>query len=238
MMSSKLSKLIAYHETARSQLLAQIADFLAESEYSLAHRHSKALRIVEEKLRTYHALADPLHDEKALRIKNIERLKKHIAAGTSNVQLSYYLERLLQEQQRLDELNQAVAATPGQSKKSILQDVLSKLLERKIDKFTLIIDEAEGVHGTIQLVRRILIIDFLHIQRLVTNCVLCKKQIKYFQSLGFRLYDSKDKLMLFLPYSTKEDLFTVKTILARIVFEAFAPKAFSETAYVKYVESI
>ncbi|HEX8658811.1 MAG TPA: hypothetical protein VF690_14805 [Hymenobacter sp.] len=166
-MSSKLRKLIAHYEAEKRQLQALIAEFVDEKDYAMAHRHAKALRMVEEKLLTYHKLADPLHETKEFRRKNIESLKKKIEAGIPQRQLGYYLERLLQEQQSLDELSRVVEATPGEPRQTTLQKTLLKLLDGKIEKFTLVIDEAQRLYCTIHLVRRTLIITFPQIRRLV-----------------------------------------------------------------------
>ncbi|WP_210522189.1 hypothetical protein [Hymenobacter terricola] len=74
------------------------------------------------------------------------------------------------------------------------------------------------------------------VQRHRVGYQLRKKQIKVLQRLGFQLYDHKDKLILFLPFSISAEIPAVKYVLAKIAFEVFYFKDFSQDSYIKYHE--
>lgn len=54
------------------------------------------------------------------------------------------------------------------------------------------------------------------VQRHQASYLLGKKQIRALEHIGFRLYDQKDKLILFLPCSTPVDLVEVKKVFVYI----------------------
>jgi len=72
------------------------------------------------------------------------------------------------------------------------------------------------------------------VRRHKANYTLQKRHIGKFRSLGFRLYDSKDKLILIAPYSTLEEVKAVQLILARITFEVFYFKELAGETFIKY----
>jgi hypothetical protein len=72
------------------------------------------------------------------------------------------------------------------------------------------------------------------VRRHRASYTLEKRHIEYFRSLGFRLYDNKDKLMLFAPYATLEDVNAIQHILARITFDVLSFKGIAGESFIKY----
>lgn len=239
-MPSKISRLISHYEAEQTRLLALIAECTEEHEYALAHRNSKALRTVNQKLQTYYGLADPWHTEKETCLRKMEGLNRLLQAEkdaekeTSLYFRRYCAEQILHEQQKLEELNQRTT-TANQPPASTLQEALEKLLNQHIDQFTLMIDDVLGLYCICRRARRTLFITFPQVRRLRAKYALSKKSLKYLQLLGFRFYDQKDKLILFLEFAAPADIGVVKRTLAQIVFEVFYYKQFEGKAYVKYV---
>lgn len=239
-MSKKLRKIIAYYEDERDRLDALIAECLAEYEYKLAHRNQKSLGLINRRLQVDYSLADPLHDQKTGLQRQIDGLYKmlrdRIEADSVRVQ-AYLMANIQRKQQELANLNQMPPAVPVPPTLAF-DEVLEKLLNRTVERFTLTIGAAGKVCFTGRLVRRTLIITLVQMRWVGEKYGLFKDQRKYLQLLGFRWYDQRDKLMLFLPYTEKQHIHDVKRLFAQIVFEVFYFKEFEGGASLKYMEKI
>lgn len=127
---------------------------MAESECKLAHRYAKALWRVEAKLRICRNLQDPLHDQKKGCRKRVEmlqeKLRKANEAETPAHLQNHHWQTLLLEQQKLEQFNQMPEPAASSPQSSAVQDVLVKLLNQTVAKFTLVIAEDEGIYCVCQ----------------------------------------------------------------------------------------
>ncbi|WP_208173069.1 hypothetical protein [Hymenobacter negativus] len=113
---------------------------------------------------------------------------------------------MAEQEQKIKEIQDAQQLAPANAKSVLFQEVLRKLLANEIAQFKLTLDEYNTFYCNFRLVRRTLIMSIPEINRHRSDNRFRKKQLAHMERLGFRLYDHKDKLMLFLPYSKEEDL--------------------------------
>ena len=100
--------------------------------------------------------------------------------------------------------------------------------------FTLTLLESKRFYCHFKLVRKTLILTIPEVRRHREDYTLAKRHVRSLKRLGFKLYDNKDKLMLFAPYSTSEEVNAVQRILARITFEVFYFKSLAGETCIKY----
>lgn len=199
-MRTKLGRLISYYEAERTQLMASIEECVAEADFRLARLYSKGLRVVEDELQACRRLADPFYDQKASIHKRINWLETLIESTTSESARGRYVDSLREERRKLEGLNDLPVSAGCLPKSSAWHATLQQLLRRKIDRFTLVLDEGAGVYCVFQRVRLTLIVTLPQVQRLVEREVLHPKMLKQFKRLGFRLCDGKDKLLTVSPF--------------------------------------
>lgn len=232
-MSSKLEKLIASYEAERASLTAEMEECAAEMEYGKAHLFFKGLLRVNKQLQTLHNLQDEWYDEKVRRAGAIKLLEAKLADAEAYMR-GYYTRYLAAEQEKLVELTRAPAqkAPAGQ----VVHDVLGRLLVGELAGFTLVLQESTRLYCHIRAVRKTLFMTIPEVRRHRAGYTLQKSHLRKFRSLGFRLYDNKDKLILFAPYSTPEEVSAVQCTLARIAFEVFYFKELAGETFIRYRE--
>jgi hypothetical protein len=230
-MSSKLKKLIASYEAERASLTTEMEECVAEMDYSRAHLFLKALRKVDQQLQTLFNIRDKWHDEKehlARWIKSLEERVKEEEGST----LRHLIEEVAKKKEQLAELPSA--STQDVVVEHNVRATLTSLLVGEITSCTLVFRESQQLYCHIRLVRKTLILTVPEIHRHRARYILQKSHIREFKRLGFRLYDSKDKLMLFAPYSTLKEVDAVHLILARITFEIFYFQQLAGETFIKY----
>ncbi|MCI1187352.1 hypothetical protein MON38_07965 [Hymenobacter sp. DH14] len=234
-MSVKLRKLIAHYEAEKAALIAQRAECLEEWDYGMARRFTKALAVVSQQLHTLYHLHDPQHEKKARLAKRIELLAASTALNTGYLH-RYELERIAVAQQELDALQALTREQTAAPQATQLQEALMRLLQGPITAFTLVFDPVKRLYCNCRLVRRTLLLILPEVQRHRASHLLRKKQLRFLQGLGFRLYDQQDKLILITPFAVPEDVAHVKSILARLALDGLLYQELLEHAYISYRE--
>jgi small-conductance mechanosensitive channel len=230
-MRSKLEKLIAAYEAERLNLSTEREECVAELDYERAHSFSKALRRVDQQLQTLYNLRDKWHDEKEHLGDSIKHWEAKML-GEQGYMRRYLTERVAEAKQELAELN--LVSTQEVTVGHTVRDVLSKLLTGEITGFTLVLHQANQLNCHIRLVKKTLILTLSEVRRHRDSYMIKEKDINFFKRLGFQLYDNKDKLMLFAPYSAEEHVKVVQLLLARITFDIFYFKEFAGETFIKY----
>jgi hypothetical protein len=228
-MRSNLEKLIAAYEAERASLTTEMEECVAEADYGKAHLFSKVIRQVNQQLQTLYNIQDKWHDEKERLVQWISYLEETKAANELS---RHFTELIAENKEKLAALQHASAqkATPGRA----VRDALNKLLTGEIRGFTLVFQESNRLSCHLRLVRRTLILTIPEIRRHKDDCTLEKRHLRKLKRLGFALYDNKDKLMLFAPYSAIDDIKVIQLVLARITFEVFNFKDFVGDTLLKY----
>ena len=235
-MSSKLEKLIAYHEAEYAALTAQIDECIREMEYKMAHRFAKGLFVVGEKLQALHNLQDKYYDEKKEITRRLAIYNNKLSQEASDYMRGYWQEAIAGLEQKLKDGPGNQQPAFANSKSRVIQQALHKLLSAEIAQFKLMLDEAQMLCCNIRLVRKTLIVSIPEIRRHQQDGRFGKKQLAHMKRLGFRSYDQRDKQILMLPYSERDDLEYVKQVLARLAFDVFRVNELSDHAYVSYFE--
>ena len=230
-MSSKLEKLIAAYEAEQASLTAEMEECVAEMAYGKANLFFKGLARVNQQLQTLYNIQDKWHDKKERLARAIEFWEER-AATEDGYLLRHLTERIGEEKQKLAELQRASAQKASASHN--VRGALDRLLVGAITNCTLIFQAAQRLNCQLRLVRKTLILTIPEVCRHRANYTLEKRHIRYFKRLGFRLYDKKDKLMLFAPYSTVADVTAVQRILARITFEILSFQELTGETFIKY----
>jgi hypothetical protein len=231
-MSSKLEKLLVSYTTERDSIMSELEERAAEKDYSRVQLFSKALNHINQQLQTLYNLQDKWYDEKGQIERWIKLLEESSVAGDENRMQDYYACKIAIEKEKLAERsNTAVQKSPPGS---LLHELLLKLLSKELESFTLVLLDSQKLICQIRLVRKTLILTVPKVRRHSASYTLSKSRIRKLKSLGFRLYDNKDKLMLFAPYSTLEEVEAVQRVLARITFEVFYFKALAGETFIKY----
>ncbi|MGI4865467.1 MAG: hypothetical protein ACRYFZ_16215 [Janthinobacterium lividum] len=232
-MSSKLEKLIAFYEAERVSLTAELAECVAEADYKRVYLFSKGLGRINQQLQTLYNLRDKWHDEKEYRAHSIKFLEERVADGeTAEYVRRYYTERIAAEKKKLAELTQL--PFQNSSVGQVMRDMLGKLLAGELAGFTLVLQDSRRLYCHIRLMRKTLFMTIPEVRRHRADYTLQKSHLRKFRSLGFGLYDTKDKLLLFAPYSTLEEVSAVQRTLARIAFEVFYFKDLTGETFIKY----
>ncbi|MBJ6142906.1 hypothetical protein [Hymenobacter sp. BT559] len=228
-MRSNLEKLIAAYEAERASLTIEMEECVAEADYGKAYLFSKGIRQVNQQLQTLYNIQDKWHDEKERLVQWISYLEETKA---SNELSRHFTELIAENKEKLAALQHASAqkATPGRA----VRDALDKLLTGEITGFALVFQESNRLSCHLRLVRRTLILTIPEIRRHKDDCTLEKRHLRKLKQLGFALYDNKDKLMLFAPYSAIDDIKAIQLVLARITFEVFNFKDFVGDTLLKY----
>jgi phage terminase Nu1 subunit (DNA packaging protein) len=232
-MRTKLEKLIAAYEAERASLTAEMEECVAEMDYGKAHLFFKGLARVNQQLQTLYNLQDKCYDEKEHLTHAIKLFEERLVdVKDGDYTRDYYTQSLADKKEKLAELTQASAqkVSVGQT----VRAMLGKLLVGELATFTLVLQDSERLHCHVKAVRRTLLLTVPEIRRHKANNTLRGSHVRKFLSLGFRLYDSKDKLILFAPYSTLEEVNAVQRILARITFEVFYFKELADETFIKY----
>jgi hypothetical protein len=230
-MSSKPKKLIVAYEMERASLTAEMEECVAEMDYKKANLFFKALAGVNQQLQTLYNLQDDGHDEKEHLRRSINFLEERITGDEEYIR-PYFAEQLAEKKEKLIELSSALI--PKQKQGSLVRDVLKEVLAGKITSFIIVLQDSQRLSCYIRLVRKTLMLTIPEIRRHKDEYTLEKRQIKKLKRLGLKPYDNKDKLMLFAPYSTLEDVQTIQRILARITFEVFYFKELAGETFIKY----
>ncbi|MDO7852323.1 hypothetical protein [Hymenobacter convexus] len=235
-MSSRLQKLIAHYEAEEALLLAERAERLEEWDYGMAHRFTKALAEVYEQLHILNNLADPLHDEKQRAADMLKRLENRSVEEAEYLQ-QYRQKQLVEARARLAALQAQARPNSAGAKSNHIEETLTMLLHGQIAGFSLVINPQQRLACNLRLVRRTLLITVPEIRRHRAEYRIQKKQLRFLQSLGFRLYDQRDKLLLYTSFAVPEDIVKVKTLLARLVLDGFYYQEMVEHSYISYWET-
>jgi hypothetical protein len=230
-MRTKLQKLLAAYEAERASLTAEMEECVAEMDYGKAHLFFKGLVRINQRLQTLNNLQDEHYDEKERLIRSIELLEKKLADAEAYIR-NFYAQYLATEQEKLAKLIYAPAQTD--SGNLLVRDMLRRLLVGELAGFTLVLKNSKRLHCHVRVARKTLFLTVPEIRRHKASYTLQKSHIKKCQGIGFRLYDNKDKLILFAPYSTLEDLNEVQRVLARLTFEVFYFKELAGETFIKY----
>ena len=231
-MTEKLNILITLLEEEKQHLLQFIQVAVNEEEYLIANAHSNALRLVNQKLLTLRNIDDIHYDEKYFLSGQIDFDEHQLNKETPDSMIALRQE-LEKKKEKLARLNLKRKETNALGNGGIFDETLSRLLQRKIKKFTLILSKRNHLQLEFSVLKNILNLTFPNIKKRLKEYVLYQSQIDHMILLGFSLTNHDDKLVLKFSMKDMSSLNDLKIILSKIVFEVFYFKEFENESFIE-----
>ncbi len=209
---------------------------LGDEEYLLAHYHSEALQRLNKTIRALKNIDDNLFDRKEFEQRRIDRLKKQIEAENLAYMKEYYIKELEDTEEKLKELNRIPQQEALTGNKTLLDESLKKLMDKKIKNLKLILKRADNLFLAFSYSGKVLKVVLPRVKQHVKKGLLFKSNINSFQGLGFRLNESETKLILALTGEKEDVLSRLKLILSKIAFEIFYCREFDNDSYIQFTD--
>ena len=149
-MDNQLKLLISLYEEEKIQLQILIDEYLAETDYLLAHYHSQALFQLNGRLQTLKNIDDKLFDQKDFKRRLIDTLQIQVENESSEFMKEFYLNDIQRIKKELECLNQISKSEKLSSNEILLDETLKKLLNSKIKNLKLILKKTDNLFVTIQ----------------------------------------------------------------------------------------
>jgi hypothetical protein len=233
---NELKLIISLYEEEKVRLQKLIEECLADTEYLMAHHHSKALNLVNGRLQTFHNIDDNLYDAKYFSQKTIDRLQKQLETESDHMK-AYYIENLQSEKEALERLNQIPKKEGLPNNDALLDKTLRKLLDKKIKDFKLILKKDENLFLEFSFSNKILKVTIPYVKQHTKKWILSDEKINKLKNLGFNLNENDTKLTLILIGDKEDILKRLKIILSKIIFEIFYFKEFDNETYIQFKDN-
>ncbi|HEX8357045.1 MAG TPA: hypothetical protein VF610_06530 [Segetibacter sp.] len=235
-METQLELLILLCEEEKIRLQKLIDECLVEKEYLMAHYHSKALYQINGKLHTLNKIDDKLYDEKEFKQRTIEGLQKRIEKESSDYIKEHYEQEIERAKKELEKLNQIPRQVTLPEDSTLLDETLTKLVEKRIKNLKLILNKENNLLLKFTYSSKELKVTLPYIKRHVKKWTLQEYDIKQICKLGFKLADNETKLSLTLTGEKEYILNKLKVILLKIFFEIFHFREFDNDSYIQFTE--
>ena len=235
-MSSQLKILISLLEEEKARLEKLIKEYLSESEYQMAHYHSNALAQIGSRLQTLHNIEDNLYDDKQWIQRRITILENEIETGDKDYMKEFYSKQLLKEKAALEKLNQTPNNRLLSDAPSLFDNVLDRLVDKKVKNLKLILKKADNFFLTFSYSKRILKVTLPYVKQHLKNFTLYDESMQTLTNLGFDLTKNGSRLILSITGDKQHILYKLKIILSKIVFEIFYFKEFENESYIQFME--
>jgi hypothetical protein len=233
---NNLNTLIAYYEEEKVRLLQLIDNYAKEEEYQLAHFHQEALYQLNRRLQTLKNIDDKHYDEKYFKQNIIKSLEERLNSESSEYMREFLTQELSKKKEELTRLNEHPVQPNDSGDKLILDEVLSKLLERKVRSFKLILKKSDNLFLQFNYYNKALKVSLPFVKLHKKKMTLHNGAISSFNHLGFSFTVNENKLVLRLKGDKDEILNKLKIILSKIVFEIFYFKEFTNESYIEINE--
>ena len=235
-MDNQLTILISLYEEEKLRLEKCIKECLAESEFLFAHYHSNALHQITGRLRTLHNIGDKFYDDKQFSLWRIGVIENLMETTKYDVVKKNLAKEFAEVKDGLERLNASATKEPLQNQTSILDEVLTNLLDRKIKNLKLILKKSDNFFLAFTYSSRRLQVVIFHVKQLGKKWILSEERIETLKNLGFCLSENGSRLVLTLIGEKQEILKALKIILAKIVFELFYFKEFENESFIQFTE--
>lgn len=235
-MDTQLKLLISLYEEEKVQLQKLIDECLVESEYLIAHYYSKALYQLNGRLWTLKNIDDKLFNEMDFRLRRINGIQIQIETESSVYMKDYYVQELQRAREELEKLNEIPKLEAHSDNETLLEETLSKLIDRKVKNLRLVLKKADNLFFAFSYSEKGLKVTFPYVKQHIKKRILYEERINSFKNLGFDLADNESKLTLTLTGDKEQILNKVKLIFAKIVFEIFYFKEFENESYIQFAD--
>jgi hypothetical protein len=236
MAEDQLSTLITYFEEEKIRLETLINECLTESEYLMAHYHSRALHRNDKMLYNLKNLNDKFYDEKSNKQNYINNLKKMMASESSEFMPAFFSQQIEQLQEELFLLNQASEQNRSDTNTVAFKETLKQLVDRKIKSFKLILNKSDNLYLEFRYNNKRLIVTLPYLKRLIKESKLGPKEINSIKNLGFEFASNDTKLVLMLTGDKNLLIEKIMAILVKIIFDTFYVKHFTNESYIEIIK--
>lgn len=233
---NQLKLLLSLYEEEKVRLQKLIDECLVETEYLMAHYHSQALYQLNGRLQTLKNIDDKLFDEKDFRQRRIDSIQKRIEAESSDYMKDYYVKDLQRAKEELEKLNQISKSAILPINETLLDEILKKLLDKKIKNLKLILKKADNLFLKFSYSNKVLKVTLPYVKQHTKKWILYDDNINSFKNLGFSLGENETKLTLTLTGDKADIVNKLKLVLSKIVFEIFYFKEFDKESYVQFTD--
>jgi hypothetical protein len=235
-LENQLKLLISLCEEEKIRLQKSIEEYLLETEYLMAHYHSKALDQLNSRLQTLHNIDDNLYDAKYFKKRTIDLLQKQLKTGVSDLMKEYYIENIQSEKEELERLNQIPKKITLSDSNTLLDLTLRNLVDKKNKNLKLILKKSDNLFLGFSYSKKILKVTLPYIKQHTKKWILHEDKINALKNLGFNLTENETKLTLILTGNKEDILIRLKIILSKIIFEIFYFKEFNKECFIQFTE--
>jgi hypothetical protein len=232
-LEDNLKNLIAYYKEEKGRLIALIADYLKEEEYELAHFHQQALFHLNGQLQTLIRFDDIHFDAKQRTSNHIDFLEKLIESTPVNELLEHLKLELLTHRNNLEHLNSLPKQVDPSAEGTLLQLTIDDLLEKRIQRFRLVLSKKENLLIAFSYSKNILKVRMPYVERLIDQWILHEEFIQKLILFGFQLTDNGNKPELRLIGDEQSIIPKLNVVLAKMVFEIFRTAEWKNESFIE-----
>jgi len=234
-LDNKLKLLITTLETEKVNLQNCIDEYLAESEFLMAHYHRRALFQLNRQLLTLKNIDDRLYDDKMSLTSRINFLETYIKNEDVAKLTNYFSEELKNAKEELETLNQ-ISSNNASSNSSIFNDAIDKLIGKKINKLKLILKKSNNLFFAFTYSQRTLKVSMPYLKQHIGSYIIHDENLEKLKGLGFKLADNQSKITLTLSGNKEDITNNLNQILSKIIYEVFYVKEFENESYIQFTE--
>jgi hypothetical protein len=230
MVKSALQELIEFYELEKAGLEISIKTFLEELEYKMAHYQLRGLKKVNKTLQTLYNLADPLYDTRT-RLESEKNVYEKLRNEWKNN--AYFDEKIIKIDQLLEALSREKTkqALDGQE----FDDALYDVIEGKTKGFRFHLRKSANFWIDFRTANdTTMIISVTPTTQITEDYFLTKSHIHGFTGLGFIFNKAAGTLEYVYHTTSFKNVFFVKILIARIIFDIFYYKVFDHPAFIEY----
>lgn len=216
-MNEEINELISHYEEEKTQLELWIKGAVEQSDYKSAHVNQKALIYINNQLRIFKALNDPYYLKK-------EEYENHISLyekiSLNHEQISDYIKEQIQKiRLNLDDLNSRKIAAfhDGQE----FDDAVFDLVENKISAFIFNLRKEENLYIKFSVKKNKIIIRLTPFADILVSDYFNKSTVTVLKQIGFTKNKLRTCFQIKYPLDSFKDASPIKTIVSRVIYEAF-----------------
>ena len=215
-MNEEINELLSIYEQEKELIESIIEEDRIDSDYKAIYINSKNLNRIQRQIALIKSLIDPYAQEK-------ERLKRKIDFFVKKSELEesdeYRTQMLAQIDRKLDQLN---SYKPGYfNDGQEFDDAIFDLVEQKIKGFIFNLKKENKLAILFKRTDKEILLAVTNIKKLKKQHILDKNAKAVLKSIGFREEKQVDSLVFTYGLDNFKDAIFIKTIVSRVIFDAF-----------------
>lgn len=232
MLKPELDELIEQYEIEKNNLDLLIQACLLDVDYLGAHYHLLAMQEVNFRLQTLQNLKDPFFDRK----QDLETMKSFYQRSIPdpNARMNdFYQDQINSLEKEILNLNNKKITVRLDSQE--FDDAIYNIIEGKINGFRFHLIKEQNLYLDFHLKdKKTLNISFTPVDNLIGKYVLSDSTLHTLKIIGFDLDTESNRLEYVYDINTFRNSIFLKTLISRIVFDAWYYKEFDNPASIEY----